>query len=42
MAEEPVKLKGLSRDPQPATLSMFERVLSLDQGRENELVASGR
>ena len=34
MAEEPVKPKGRSRKPQPATLSMFEWALTLEQERE--------
>ena len=33
MAEEPVKPKGRSRKPQPATLSMFEWALTLEQER---------
>ena len=42
MAEEPVKPKGRSRKPQPATLSMFEWALTLEQEREEELVGAGR
>ena len=38
MAEEPVKPKGRGRKPQPATLSMFEWTLSLEQKREKEAV----
>ena len=37
MAEEPVKPRGRSRKPQPATLSMFEWALTLEQGRERKL-----
>ena len=41
MAEEPFKPKGRSRKPQPATLSMFEWALTLEQEREAEpLVAA--
>ena len=42
MAEEPVKPKGRGRKPQPATLSMFEWALTLEQEREAETVAAGR
>ena len=42
MAEEPVKPKGRSRKPQPATLSMFEWALSLEEEREGEPVGAGR
>ena len=42
MAEEPVKLKGRSRKPQPATLSMFEWALTLEQERGAEPVGAGR
>ena len=42
MAEEPVKPKGRSRKPQPATLSMFKWALTLEQEREKELVGAGR
>ena len=40
MAEEPVKPRGRSRKPQPATLSMFE--WALEQEREEEPVGAGR
>ena len=40
MAEEPVKPKGRSRKPQPATISMFE--WALEQEREAEPVGAGR
>ena len=42
MAEEPVKPKGRGRKPQPATLSMFEWALTLEQEREGEPVGAGR
>ena len=42
MAEEPVKLKGQSRKPQSATLSMFEWALTVEQERENEPVGARR
>ena len=42
MAEEPVKAKGRKSKPQPATLSMFEWALSLEQEREEETVGAGR
>ena len=42
MAEEPVKPKGRSPKPQPATLSMFEWALTVEQEREEELVGAGR
>ena len=32
-AEEPVKPRGRSRKPQPATLSMFEWAMTLEQER---------
>ena len=38
MAEEPVKLKRRRRKPQPATLSMFEWALTVEQEREAEPV----
>ena len=38
MAEEPPKAKTLGRRPPPATASLFEWALSLEQGREEELV----
>ena len=42
MAEEPVKPKGRSRKPQPATASLFEWALELEQAREAEPVGAGR
>ena len=42
MAEKPVKPKGRTRKPQPATLSMFEWALTLEQEREAEPVGAGR
>ena len=42
MAEEPVKPKGRNRKPQPATLSMFEWAMSMEQEREEEPVGAGR
>ena len=42
MAEEPVKPKGRSRKAQPATLSMFEWAMSMEQEREEEPVGAGR
>ena len=42
MAEEPVKPKGHSRKPQPATLSMFEWALTVEQEREKEPVGAAR
>ena len=42
MAEEPVKPKGRKSKPQPATLSMFEWALELEQEREKEAVGAGR
>ena len=42
MAEEPVKPKGRSRKPQPATPSLFDWALSLEQDREKETVGAGR
>ena len=42
MAEEPVKPKGRKRKAQPATLSMFEWALTVEQEREEELVGAGR
>ena len=41
MAEEPVKPKGRGRKPQPATLSMFEWAMTLEQERETEPVGAG-
>ena len=40
MAEEPVKPRGRSRKPQPATASLFE--WALEQEREEEPVGAGR
>ena len=42
MAEGPVKPRGRRRKPQPATLSMFEWALTLEQEREVEPVGAGR
>ena len=42
MAEEPVKPKGRGWKPQPATLSMFEWALEMEQEREEEPVGAGR
>ena len=42
MAEEPVKPRGRGRKPQPATLSMFEWALTVEQEREEEPVGAGR
>ena len=42
MAEEPVKPKRRSRNPHPATISMFEWALTLEQEREAEPVGAGR
>ena len=42
MAEEPVKPRGRKQKPQPATLSMFEWALTLEQEREAEPVGAGR
>ena len=42
MAEEPVKPKGRNRKPQPATLSMFEWAMGMEQAREEEPVGAGR
>ena len=42
MAEEPVRPKGRSRKPQPATLSMFEWAMTLEEQREAETVGAGR
>ena len=42
MAEEPVKPKRRSRKSQPATASLFEWALSLEQDREKETVGAGR
>ena len=42
MAEEPVKPKGRSRKAQPATSSLFDWALSLEQEREAVPVGAGR
>ncbi len=42
VAEEPVKPKGRSRKPKPASTSLFEWALTLEQNREEELVGVGR
>ena len=42
MAEEPVKPKGRSRKPQPASTSLFEWALDLEKEREEETVGAGR
>ena len=42
MAEEPVKPKGRSHKPQPATISMFEWALTQEQERDAEPVGAGR
>ena len=42
MAEDPVKPKRRRRKPQPATISMFEWALTLEQEREAEPVGTGR
>ena len=42
MAEEPVKPKGRNGKPKPASLSMFEWALSLEQEREKEPVGAER
>ena len=42
MAEEPVKPKRRKSKPQPATLSMFEWAMTLEQQREQEPVGAGR
>ena len=42
MAEEPVKSKRRSRKVQPASMSMFEWALELEQEREKEPVGVGR
>ena len=41
MAEEPVKTNGRNRKPQPASLSMFEWAMALEQEREAEPVGGG-
>ena len=42
MADEPVKPRGRGRKPQPASLSMFEWAMTLEQQREGEPVGAGR
>ena len=42
MAEEPVKPKGRSLKPEPATASLFDWALALEQEREKEPVGEGR
>ena len=42
MAEEPVKPKRHSSKAEPATLSMFEWAMTLEQQREEEPVGAGR
>ncbi len=42
MAAEPVRPKGCRRKPQPATASLFEWALTIEQEREAELVGAGR
>ena len=42
MAEGPVRPKGRSRKPQPASLSMFEWALGMEREREAELVVVSR
>ena len=42
MTEEPVKPKRRKQKPQPATLSMFEWVFSLEEERKAEPVGTGR
>ena len=41
MAEEPSKPRGRKQKPQPASLSMFDWALTLEQEREKELVGAG-
>ena len=41
-AEAPVKRNGRRKQPQPASLSLFEWALSVEQEREEELVGAGR
>ena len=41
MAEEPLKPKGRSRKVQPASMSMFEWALGMEQERERQLVGTG-
>ena len=42
MANEPVNPKDRKRRPQPATASLFEWALTLEQEREAELLGAGR
>ena len=42
MREKPVKPRGHTHKPQPATPSLCEWALTLDQEREEELVGAGR
>ena len=42
MAEEPVKPKGRKRKAQPASMSMFEWALEMEQERQKEPVSAGR
>ena len=42
MAEEPVKPKRRSRKAQPASMSMFEWAMELEQERKRETVGAGR
>ncbi|MDE2886081.1 MAG: hypothetical protein OXO53_13465, partial [Chloroflexota bacterium] len=42
MAEGPVRPKGRSRKPRPASLSMFEWALGVEQERETEFVTAPR
>ena len=42
MAEEPVKPRGRSRKTQPATASLFEWAMEMEQEREEEPVGAGR
>ena len=40
MAEEPVKPRGRGRKPEPATASLFDWALTVEQEREKELVGT--
>ena len=42
IAEEPAKPRGRSRKPQPASASLFEWALSMEQERQEEPVGAGR
>ena len=42
MAEEPVKPRSRKQKPQPATLSMFEWAMGMEQAREEEPVGARR